>query len=172
MFIIQSNNYARTNIYNPGAIDNPNGTINDKTRKPPLEPRFLDLDEERIHAGFNQTYFYLNLLNPNLSTRPRYVTEIITDTIIKVIPGKVIPGYWKTVTVLVPKEITRTETVVVPREVTRTEVITVPKEVTRTETYTVPKEVTRTETYTVPREVTRTETYTVPYTHTYTDYEK
>ena len=109
-------------------------------------------------------------IKPQFCYSPRYVTEIITDTIIKVIPGKVIPGYWKTVTVLVPKEITRTETLLF-LEVTRTEVITVPKEVTRTETYTVPKEVTRTETYTVPREVTRTETYTVPYTHTYTDYE-
>ena len=48
LFVFQSNNYARTNIYNPGAVDNPNGTNIDTTRKPPLEPSFLELDEERI----------------------------------------------------------------------------------------------------------------------------
>ena len=57
-----------------------------------ISEKYFDLDEGRIHAGFAHNLFYLNHLNPNFSTRPKYVTNIITETITTIIPGKIIPG--------------------------------------------------------------------------------
>jgi len=45
-----------------------------------------------VIPGFSHNVFWINHLNSNFSTTPRFTTEIITDTITRIIPGDIIPG--------------------------------------------------------------------------------
>ncbi len=49
--------------------------------------KFFNFETDRVSPTFDGSLFFFNQLMPNMSTAPKYITEIITDTETTMIPG-------------------------------------------------------------------------------------
>jgi hypothetical protein len=49
--------------------------------------KFFNFETDRVSPTFDGSLFFFNHLMPNMSTSPKYITEIITDTETTLIPG-------------------------------------------------------------------------------------
>ncbi|MFI5391132.1 MAG: hypothetical protein ACHQYQ_07210 [Bacteriovoracales bacterium] len=66
--------------------------------------KFFNFETDRVSPTFDGSLFYFNHLMPNMSTAPKFITEILTDTETTMIPGSgdcdtnpdCIPDRWET----------------------------------------------------------------------------